>query len=95
MPSGRWRERGLRQLGFASTEGMIRRRGRLVRAVNDLAELLDATRQIAAQTRQRLAGRTPPGAPPGGSACTTATPDPREAVPGPWAAAVNSEFGVA
>ena len=39
-----------------------RRRGRLARAVNDLAELLDATRQIAAQTRQRLAGLTPPGA---------------------------------
>jgi transposase, IS5 family len=39
-----------------------RRRGRLVRAVNDLAELLAATRQIAAQTRQRLAGVTPDGA---------------------------------
>ena len=50
-----------------------RRRGRLVRAVNDLAKLLDATRQIVAQTRQRLAGTTPT-APPGGSACTTAMP---------------------
>jgi IS5 family transposase len=39
-----------------------RRRGRLIRAVNDLTELLDATRQIAAQTRQRLAGLTPDGA---------------------------------
>jgi IS5 family transposase len=39
-----------------------RRRGRLHRAVNDLAELLDATRAIAAQTRQRVAGTTPPGA---------------------------------
>jgi IS5 family transposase len=39
-----------------------RRRGRLVRAVNDLTELLDATRRIAAQTRQRLAGTTPDGA---------------------------------
>jgi len=39
-----------------------RRRGRLARAVNDLAELLGATRQIAAQTRQRLAGLTPDGA---------------------------------
>ena len=29
---------------------------------NDLAELLDATRQFAAETRQRLAGPTPPGA---------------------------------
>jgi len=39
-----------------------RRRGRLHRAVNDLAELLEATRTIAAQTRQRVAGTTPPGA---------------------------------
>ena len=38
-----------------------RRRGRLARAVNDLAELLEATRRIAAQTRQRLAGITPDG----------------------------------
>jgi transposase, IS5 family len=39
-----------------------RRRGRLRRAVNDLAGLLHATRQIAAQTRQRLAGMMPGGA---------------------------------
>jgi len=39
-----------------------RRRGRLHRAVNDLAGLLDATRKIAAQTRLRVAGTTPPGA---------------------------------
>ncbi|MBY0391601.1 MAG: transposase, partial [Mycobacterium pseudokansasii] len=39
-----------------------RRRGRLVRAVNDLAKLLDATRQIVAQTRLRIAGHTPDGA---------------------------------
>jgi IS5 family transposase len=39
-----------------------RRRGRLRRAVNDLAELLEVTRRIAAQTRQRLAGTMPPGA---------------------------------
>jgi len=39
-----------------------RRRGRLHRAVNDLAELLNATRKIAAQTRLRVAGTTPPGA---------------------------------
>jgi IS5 family transposase len=39
-----------------------RRRGRLARAVNDLTELLDATRTIAAQTRQRVAGVTPDGA---------------------------------
>jgi transposase, IS5 family len=39
-----------------------RRRGRLRRAVSDLADLLEATRRIAAQTRQRLAGITPDGA---------------------------------
>ena len=39
-----------------------RRRGRLARAVDDLTDLLEATRQIAAQTRQRLAGSTPDGA---------------------------------
>ena len=39
-----------------------RRRGRLARAVDDLSELIDATRRIAAQTRQRLAGQTPDGA---------------------------------
>jgi transposase, IS5 family len=39
-----------------------RRRGRLMRAVNDLAELLAATRRIVAQTRQRVAGHTPDGA---------------------------------
>jgi IS5 family transposase len=38
-----------------------RRRGRLRRAVNDLAELLDVTRRIAAQTRERVAGTTPAG----------------------------------
>ena len=36
-----------------------RRRGRLRRAAGDLAELLDGARRIAAQTRERLAGRTP------------------------------------
>ncbi|HET6257395.1 MAG TPA: ISNCY family transposase [Pseudonocardia sp.] len=39
-----------------------RRRGRLHRAVNDLTDLLAATRRIAAQTRQRLSGTTPEGA---------------------------------
>jgi transposase, IS5 family len=39
-----------------------RRRGRLHRAVNELTKLLDATRRIAAQTRQRLSGTTPDGA---------------------------------
>ncbi len=35
---------------------------RLARAVDDLTELLDATRQIAVQTRQRIAGTMPDGA---------------------------------
>ena len=39
-----------------------RRRGRLRRAVSDLARLLEVTRQVAAQARQRLAGTMPPGA---------------------------------
>jgi len=39
-----------------------RRRGRLRRAVNDLAELLEVTGKIAAQARQRLAGTMPDGA---------------------------------
>ncbi|MGV1050471.1 MAG: ISNCY family transposase [Solirubrobacterales bacterium] len=39
-----------------------RRRGRLARAVADLTELVAAARQIAGQTRQRLAGQTPAGA---------------------------------
>jgi IS5 family transposase len=39
-----------------------RRRGRLARAVEDLSDLLDATRQIAAQTRLRMAGTIPDGA---------------------------------
>jgi len=39
-----------------------RRRGRLLRAAGDLAELLKVTRQIAAQARQRLAGTMPDGA---------------------------------
>jgi transposase, IS5 family len=40
-----------------------RRRGRLRRAVNDLTDLLDATRGIAARTRQRLSGTIPQLAP--------------------------------
>jgi transposase, IS5 family len=39
-----------------------RRRGRLRRAVSDLAQLLEVTARIAAQTRQRLAGTMPDGA---------------------------------
>jgi IS5 family transposase len=40
----------------------MRRRGRLARAVNELTRLLAATRQIVAQTHQRVAGITPDGA---------------------------------
>ena len=39
-----------------------RRQGRLRRAVNDLAGLLEVTRTVAAQARQRLAGDMPDGA---------------------------------
>jgi IS5 family transposase len=39
-----------------------RRRGRLRRAVNDLTKLIEATRRIAGQTPQRVAGLTPEGA---------------------------------
>ena len=47
-------------LGVDAVAG--RRRGRLVRAVNDLTELMEATHKIAGQTRQRLAGTMPDGA---------------------------------
>jgi IS5 family transposase len=53
------------QRANGSSEGAAaagRRRGRLARAVDDLTDLVAATRQIAAQTRQRLAGVTPNGA---------------------------------
>jgi IS5 family transposase len=46
--------------GCDATAG--RRRGRLARAVNDFTELLEATRRIVEQTRQRLAGQIPDGA---------------------------------
>jgi IS5 family transposase len=39
-----------------------RRRGRLIRAVNDLRALVDATDQVIGQTPVRLTGRTPDGA---------------------------------
>lgn len=52
----RLRERGI---GDAAAG---RRRGRLARAVNDLTELLTATKKIVAQTRQRVAGVIPDGA---------------------------------
>lgn len=41
---------------------MGRRRGRLHRAINDLTGLVEVTRRIAAQTRQRLSGEVPAGA---------------------------------
>jgi IS5 family transposase len=50
------RERGIHDAAAG------RRRGRLARAVNELTELLAATRQIVAQTRRRVAGITPDGA---------------------------------
>jgi transposase, IS5 family len=46
--------------GCDATAG--RRPGRLARAVNDFTELLEATRRIVEQTRQRLAGQIPDGA---------------------------------
>src|SRR3954466_13571457 len=53
---------GDRATGGGSSPVVGRRGGRLQRAVDDLAELLTATRTIATQTRQRLAGITPDGA---------------------------------
>ena len=65
-PAGRCAEPGPRpQAGarpVSRDPAAGRRRGRLRRAVNDLTELLAATRRIAAQTRQRLSGITPDGA---------------------------------
>ena len=58
----RGREGGGPGRGGAQDAAAGRRRGRLRRAVSDLAELLDVTRQVAAQTRQRLAGAMPDGA---------------------------------
>ena len=55
-----------------------RRRGRLRRAVNDLAELLEATRQIAAQTRQRLAGTMPGRGDPAGQPARAGRPADRQ-----------------
>ncbi len=46
--------------GFRDAAARRRRGG--CAAVNDLAELLEVTRRIAAQTRQRLIGTTPAGA---------------------------------
>ena len=67
-----------------------RRRGRLARAVDDLTELVAATRQIAAQTRQRMSGLTPKGRP-AGSACTTPMParSPRDGSASPWSSATR------
>src|SRR5215207_7900389 len=51
-----------RQAGGRPDPAAGRRRGRLRRAVDDLTELLTATRRIVEQTRQRLSGTTPDGA---------------------------------
>ena len=51
-----------------------RRRGRLVRAVNDLTELLDATRRIAAADPAADGWHHPRRRHPTSSACTTQTP---------------------
>jgi IS5 family transposase len=56
-----------------------RRRGRLRRAVSDLAQLLEVTRQVAAQARQRLAGTMPAGA---GRRVSLHEPDARPAAKG-------------
>jgi hypothetical protein len=58
---GRCAERTSRPSGWSRDPGVGRRRGRLRRAVKDLAELLDLTHRIAAQTRQRLSGTIPDG----------------------------------
>ena len=57
----RAKARRLKESGQRDAAGG-RRRGRLVRAIDDLTELLAATRKIALQTRQRLAGQIPDGA---------------------------------
>jgi transposase, IS5 family len=61
-----------------------RRQGRLARAVNDLSDLVEATRQMAAQTRQRLRGQTPTAPPTGQPARPRRPPDcegpPRQAL---------------
>jgi IS5 family transposase len=63
--------RALRRTHRTGTEGTSagvsdpaagRRRGRLRRAIDDLTGLLETTRRIAAQTRQRLSGTVPDGA---------------------------------
>lgn len=65
-PAGRWPARRPRPRiwprSAAATRRAGRRRGRLRRAVNDLVTLIDAARQIAAQTRKRVAGITSDGA---------------------------------
>ena len=61
----RARTKAKQQQANGSSEGAAaagRRRGRLACAVDDLTDPVAATRQIAAQTRQRLAGVTPNGA---------------------------------
>lgn len=52
----------LKTAGQRAATEVGRRGGRLHRAINDLTGLLEVTRRIAAQTRQRLAGQVPAGA---------------------------------
>jgi hypothetical protein len=81
-PNGCWSTPGVRYTGHARRPSRCgvsgehdpaagRRRGRLARAVNDLTELLAATRQIATQTQQRMSGVTP-----GGATCRVSLHDP-------------------
>ena len=62
--------------GGGADTAVGRRRGRVHRAVNDLAGLLEATR-IAVQTRQRLSGTTPQGAHPAGQPARSRRPSER------------------
>jgi IS5 family transposase len=66
MPDGRCAAHRLRLQSWPRRAWQMpprgRRRGRLAHAVNDLANLLDATAKITEQARQRIAGRTPDGA---------------------------------
>ncbi len=52
--------------------------GRLRKAVNDMIELLEVTRRVANQTRQRVAGTTPAGADPPGQPARRGRPADRE-----------------
>ena len=82
MPNGRCagptaRAAELRARGEPPDAAAGRRRGRLVRAVNDLQKLLAATPPSSRQTRQRVVrDQIPDGAHPARSACTTGNATP-------------------